>query len=102
MKSETRFGPTYYRRYYGSARTAVTSRREMARRGEFIAGFARYLDLPIRSILDAGCGMGWLRAPLRRRFPRARYVGLDVSPYLCRRFSWVQGSIASHRPRTPY
>ena len=102
MESAQRFGPDYYRRYYGTARTAVTSRREMARRGEFIAGFARYLDLPIRSILDAGCGMGWLRAPLRRRFPRARYVGLEVSPYLCRRFGWLQGSIATHRPRTPY
>ena len=54
MKSETRFGPAYYRRYYGIARTAVTSRREMARRGEFIASFASYLDLPVRSILDAG------------------------------------------------
>ena len=58
MKSETRFGPTYDRRYYGNARTAVTSRREMARRGEFIASFASYLDLPVRSILDAGCGVG--------------------------------------------
>ena len=102
MKSETRFGPAYYRRYYGRARTAVTSRREMARRGEFIASFASYLDLPVRSILDAGCGVGWLRAPLRRRFPRARYVGLEVSPYLCKRFAWVEGSVATFRPAAQF
>src|SRR6185295_256717 len=102
MKSETRFGATYYRRYYGNARTAVTSRREMARRGEFIASFASYLDLPVRSILDAGCGVGWLRAPLRRRFPRARYVGLEVSPYLCKRFGWIQGSLATFRPEAQF
>ena len=102
MKSETRFGPAYYRRYYGNARTAVTSRREMARRAEFIASFARYLDLPVRSILDAGCGVGWLRVPLRRRLPRARYVGLEVSPYLCERFGWARGSLASYRAREPF
>ncbi len=102
MKSETRFDAAYYRRYYGNARTAVTSRREMARRGEFIASFASYLDLPVRSILDAGCGVGWLRPALRRRFPRAQYVGLEVSPYLCKRFGWVQGSLASYRAREPF
>lgn len=98
----TRFGAEYYRRHYANPRTAVTSRREMARRGEFIAGFAAYLDLPVRSILDAGCGMGWLRAPLIRRFPGARYVGLEASEYLCARFGWRRGSIIDHRPRVPY
>lgn len=97
-----RFGAAYYRRHYVNPRTAVTSRREMARRAAFIAGFAAYLDLPVRSILDAGCGMGWLRAPLLRRFPRARYVGLEASEYLCARFGWRRGSIGDHRPRAPY
>jgi SAM-dependent methyltransferase len=102
METAYRFGPEYYRRYYGHSRTAVTSRREMARRAEFIASFAQYLDLPVRSILDAGCGVGWLRTPLRRRFPRASYVGLEVSPYLCKSFGWAQGSLATYRPRTPF
>jgi SAM-dependent methyltransferase len=102
MQSEKRFGPEYYRRYYGNPRTAVTSRREMARRAQFIASFAQYMDLPVRSILDAGCGVGWLRAPLRRSLPRARYVGLELSPYLCKRFGWLQGSLATYRPRTPF
>lgn len=98
----TRFGAEYYRRHYANPRTAVTSRREMARRAAFIAAFVAYVDLPLRSILDAGCGMGWLRTPLLRRLPRARYVGLEASEYLCRRFGWRRGSIAAHRPRTPY
>lgn len=97
-----RFGAEYYRRHYQNPRTAVTSRREMSRRGEFIAAFVAYLDLPVRSILDAGCGMGWLRAPLRRRIPRAHYVGLEASDYLCERYGWRCGSIVDHRPRTPY
>lgn len=97
-----RFSAEYYRRHYVNPRTAVTSRREMARRAAFIAGFAAYLDLPVRSILDAGCGMGWLRAPLLRRFPGARYVGLEASKYLCARFGWRRGSISDHRARAPY
>jgi SAM-dependent methyltransferase len=97
-----RFGVDFYDRHYRNPRTAVTSRAEMARRAEFIAGFVNYLDLPVRSILDAGCGMGWLRAPLRRRIPGARYVGLEASEYLCKRFGWQHGSIADHRARTAY
>jgi len=97
-----RFGAEFYRRHYDNPRTAVTSRLEMARRGQFIAAFVNYLDLPIRTILDAGCGMGWLRAPLERGIPGARYLGLEASEYLCQRFGWQHGCIASHRARAPY
>ncbi len=99
---DLQFDSDYYQRHYRNPRTAVTSRLEMARRAGFIGAFVNYLDLPVRTILDAGCGMGWLRTPLRRALPRARYVGLEASEYLCRRFGWLHGSIATHRPRTPY
>ena len=43
-----------------------------------------------------------MRAPLLRCFPRARYTGLEVSPYLCERYGWEQGSLvdldSSSRP----
>jgi len=96
------FDAAFYRRHYSNPRTAVTSRLEMSRRAEFIAAFVNYLDLPVRTLLDAGCGMGWLRVPLQRRIPAVRYVGLETSEYLCRRFGWVHGSISSHRPRVRY
>lgn len=102
QRAVARFGADYYRRHYRDPRTAVTSRLEMSRRGDFIGAFVNYLDLPVRSILDAGCGMGWMRAPLQRAIPEARYVGLDASEYLCRRFGWLRGSIVTHRPRLPY
>ncbi|HEU4532076.1 MAG TPA: class I SAM-dependent methyltransferase [Steroidobacteraceae bacterium] len=101
-RNDRGFGADYYRRHYDDPRTAVTSRHEMARRGEFIAAFVNYLDLPVRSILDAGCGMGWLRAPLERGLPQASYVGLESSEYLCKRFGWQHGSLATHKPRVPY
>ena len=39
---------------------------------------------------------------VRRRFPRARYVGFEVSPYLCKRYGWTNGSLATYRPDTQF
>lgn len=87
------FDEAYYRRYYHDPRTAVTSRAEMHSRAELIAASVRYVGLPVSRILDAGCGVGLMRTPLRRRLPRARYTGLESSEYLCRRYGWQHGTL---------
>jgi SAM-dependent methyltransferase len=92
-----RFDREYYRRFYLDPRTAVISRAEMRQRAGLIAAYARHIGLPVRSILDAGCGIGLLRAPLRRAFPRASWTGLEYSQYLCERYGWTQGSLATFR-----
>jgi SAM-dependent methyltransferase len=92
-----RFDREYYRRFYLDPRTAVISRAEMRERAGLIAAYARHIGLPVRSILDAGCGIGLLRAPLRRAFPRASWTGLEYSEYLCQRYGWTQGSLATFR-----
>jgi predicted TPR repeat methyltransferase len=74
----------------------------MTRRAELIAAFARHVELPVRRILDAGCGLGLMRTTLARRFPRARYTGLELSPYLCGRFGWQQGSLATWTSARPF
>jgi 2-polyprenyl-3-methyl-5-hydroxy-6-metoxy-1,4-benzoquinol methylase len=93
------FDQDYYQRFYYNPRTAVTSRAEMRARGRMIAACVEYVGLPVKSILDAGCGVGMLRAPLTRAFPGAQYVGLEYSEYLCRRYGWRQGSLATLRTR---
>jgi 2-polyprenyl-3-methyl-5-hydroxy-6-metoxy-1,4-benzoquinol methylase len=92
-----RFDREYYRRFYLDPRTAVISRAEMRERAGLIAAYARHIGLPVRNILDAGCGIGLLRAPLRRAFPRASWTGLEYSEYLCERYGWTQGSLATFR-----
>lgn len=82
------FNRDYYQRFYFDPRTAVTSRSEMRARARLIVSCVQYLGLPVSKILDAGCGVGMLRAPLLRALPRARYVGLEQSSYLCRRYGW--------------
>jgi 2-polyprenyl-3-methyl-5-hydroxy-6-metoxy-1,4-benzoquinol methylase len=93
------FDRDYYRRFYYNPRTAVTSRAEMAARARLIAGCVQYVGLPVKKILDVGCGVGLLRAPLKRALPKAQYVGFEFSDYLCRRYGWRQGSVATLRLR---
>jgi predicted TPR repeat methyltransferase len=97
-----RFDAGFYRRYYLDPRTRVVTRGEMARRANLVAAFARHGEFPVRSILDLGCGLGLLRAPLLRQFPRARYTGVEASRYLCDRLGWVEGSAVNFRARRPF
>jgi SAM-dependent methyltransferase len=94
-----RFDAEFYRRFYEDPATRVASAAEGERLGEFICAYAAYLEVRVRRVLDAGCGLGHLRAPVLRRFPAARYTGLEVSEYLARRHGWVHGSLADFRPR---
>jgi SAM-dependent methyltransferase len=93
------FDRDYYQRYYFNARTAVTSRAEMRARARLIIGCVNYVGMPVGSILDAGCGVGLLRAPLLKAFRRAEYTGVEVSEYLCQRYGWHCSSLESYRTR---
>ena len=95
----SRFDARFYQRFYMNPRTRVTTREEMARRAQMIAALVKQLELPVKRILDAGCGLGWLREPLLEAFPGATYVGLEVSEHLCQQHGWIQKSLAEYRPR---
>ena len=96
------FDRDYYRRYYYDPRTAVATRAEMRARARLIAAFAAHVGLPLRRILEAGCGTGLLRAELRKLVPHADYTALDASEYLCRRHGWRLGRIEEFRTRKPF
>ncbi len=96
------FGRDYYRRYYYDTRTAVASRAEMRARARLIAAVVAHSGLPVRRILDAGCGTGLLRTQLLRLLPRTHYVALDSSDYLCRRYGWLKQPIEEYRTRAPF
>jgi len=100
--SPERFDASFYRRFYLDPRTRVVTRAEMARRADLVAAFVRHGELRVRTILDVGCGLGLMRAALRRHFPRARYTGLEPSPYLCERYGWQQGSAADFESPRPF
>ena len=101
-RSSRRFDRDYYRRYYFDPRTAVVSRAEMRARARLIGAYAKHAGMPVQRILDAGCGIGLLRAPLAREFRRAQYVGLEASPWLCERYGWTRGSLVTWRAARPF
>jgi trans-aconitate methyltransferase len=93
------FDAAYYRRFYVNRRTQAVSRAELERRATVVGALLRQLDIPVARILDMGCGLGWMRRPLLRTFPEARYVGVEVSEHLCSRMGWIQGSLTTYEPR---
>lgn len=96
-----RFDAAYFHKFYASPATRVTHPGEMRARARLIAAALTYAGIPVRSILDAGCGIGLLRKPFAEVLPRARYTGLDASEYLCARYGWISGSVVDYAPRVP-
>lgn len=97
-----KFDAEFYRRYYRDPATRIATRADIERVGDFICAHTAYLGFRVRRVLDAGCGLGHMRAPVRRFFPRAAYVGLEVSEYLARRHGWVQAGLEDYRPAAPF
>ncbi|MEO6595436.1 MAG: class I SAM-dependent methyltransferase [Planctomycetota bacterium] len=92
------FGAEYYRRFYSDPRTRVGDLAAVRKLATFVGGYVRYLGVPVRSILDAGCGVGHWQKAARTLWPHARYHGVEYSPHLCERFGWHEGSLADFDP----
>lgn len=86
------FGADYYQRYYDNEETRVSDVSEIRRLATFVAGYLQYLQIPVRSILDVGCGVGHWRTVSKELWPKARYYGVEYSEHLCAQFGWQQGS----------
>jgi len=77
----------YYDRWYRHSRDALAHAGLLPRRVQMAVSAAEYvLERPIRSVLDVGCGEARWRAMLRHVRPGIRYVGIDPSDYVVRRF----------------
>jgi SAM-dependent methyltransferase len=82
-----RYDRAYFDRWYRGVASRIEDRAALRRRVTLAVALAeRYLERPIRSALDVGCGEGRWRAELLRLRPRLRYSGLDPSPYVVERF----------------
>jgi hypothetical protein len=101
MPKRFAFDRAYYERHYRNARTRVASPASLARLGGFVTAYLRYLEQPVHTALDLGCGIGLWRSVVRRAFPRARYTGVEVSEYLCRRHGWTPGSVVDYLADAP-
>jgi SAM-dependent methyltransferase len=96
--AQTKFGAAYFR----TKATQVVTPAEMLSRARLISAILGHASIPVRSILDAGCGIGLLRKPFADLLPKARYTGLEASSYLCTRHGWMAGSVVDHQAAKPY
>lgn len=100
--SATVFDEAYYQRYYFNKKTSVVDPTHLDRLGAFVCSYLQYLRLPVRRVLDVGCGIGLWRPLIARHFPQASFHGVEYSPYLCQRFGWEQGSVLNYKAKTPF
>lgn len=100
--SDSWFDEAYYQRYYFDKKTSVVDPQHMERLGRFVCSYLKYLRVPVRRVLDVGCGIGLWRDIIARHFPEARFHGVEYSAYLCERFGWERGSVVDYRADEPF
>lgn len=75
----------YFQRWYRER--ATVGRAGLARKVAMAVSIAEfYLERPIRSVLDVGCGEAAWRAPLLKLRPGLHYQGVDSSEYAVARY----------------
>lgn len=75
----------YFQRWYRADRAG--GRAALARKVAMAVAIAEfYLERPIRSVLDVGCGEAPWRAHLLKQRPGLRYQGVDSSEYAVARY----------------
>jgi SAM-dependent methyltransferase len=80
------YDQAYFQRWYQPDQTGGAAR--LARKVALaVASAEYYLERPIRSVLDIGCGEGAWRAPLLKLRPRVQYLGFDSSEYAVQRYA---------------
>jgi len=102
VDSAERFDARYYQRFYRNPATRATTRQAVRRQAAFVAAYARHMGLPVRRILDIGCGLGWMLSALQHEYPKARCVGVEYSAHLCATQGWQRGSVTDFACATPF
>jgi predicted TPR repeat methyltransferase len=100
--SEQWFDEAYYQRYYFDKKTSVADPAHVSRLGAFVCSYLQYLRLPVKRVLDMGCGTGLWRDAVGKHFPHASYHGVELSEYLCVRYGWERGSVVDYQSAEPF
>ncbi len=95
------FDEAYYQRFYFDKKTSVVDPAHVQRLGAFVCSYLQYLRVPVRRVLDVGCGIGLWQGIVQQHYPQAQYQGVEYSAYLCERFGWERGSVVDYRARAP-
>lgn len=90
-----RFDNDYYQRYYLNKATRVANPNYYKRLAKFLAAYSAYLGVSVARILDLGCGVGGLQAPLLQEFKKVHYSGIEHSRHACEKYGWEYACASS-------
>lgn len=77
-----RYDAAYFDRWYRDPARRVSTRAAAERKARLVLSVAEYyLQRPVRSVLDVGCGEGQWQPILTAMRPKLRYEGVDASAY---------------------
>ena len=96
------FDEAYYERYYFNKKTSVADPEHVQRLGAFVCSYLQFIRVPVRRVLDVGCGIGLWRDVVKRHYPHAQFHGVEYSEYLCGRFGWERGSVVDYTASAPF
>lgn len=82
-----RYDQAYFDKWYRHPQHRVSTPALTKRKAALALSVAEYyLERPVRTVLDVGCGEGQWQPALTRLRPGLRYTGVDSSEYAARRF----------------
>lgn len=96
------FDKAYYDRFYRNPGTRAVSPAAARRQAGFIAGYLRFMEVPVKRIADIGCGLGQVLGALENEYPRAKTQGVEYSEYLCTKYGWDQGSVVTYQSKSAF
>lgn len=96
------FDRNFYERFYFNRSTAVVTDEAVRRLATFVLAYMDLLSVEVRSLLDAGCGVGLWRDAVRGMRRDIDYTGIDPSEFLCEKYGWRQSTIAAFKSRRKF
>lgn len=96
------FDKAYYRRFYEDPETRAVDPEDLKRLVDHVVYYLKYLHVPVKNVLDIGCGLGMWQKALNRHYPGMLYPGVETSEHLCKKYGWKRGSVTSFKSRSEY
>jgi trans-aconitate methyltransferase len=96
------FNRDYYKRFYVNRATRIRDTTNIPDLADFVFSYLRHLHLPVRTVLDVGCGLGEWKIACEKAYPKSRFQGIEYSGYLCGKLGWKQGSAVDFKLSRTY
>ena len=100
--TEKDFDKKYFERFYFCRETRVAEPCHYSRLARFLVAYLDYINARFETVLDAGCGTGWLHGSLLAEMPTLVVEAFDISAYLCRKYGWSCSSILDYENKKQF